>query len=231
MSLLEFAKNNKEYLNLFTKITDNDSSTRSETVETIIKQLNTQKEQLNNTEDLNTIPLIKYTIQRLIRGLTSSSHVNRIAFANALSQILIHCKWLTTSFILSSVNTFCSNEKAKQSSIIESLLLIRNLFILILFQTQRIYELSWDNLNTIMSQIVSSKQAKNLIDLSCQSMICLFDIMENKNNKNENENYNKWKQLLINHQNDLLNLSFQLIPSPINSFKLITLTQIKLILR
>ena len=137
-----------------------------------------------------------------------------------------HCKWLKTSFILERVNTFCDNEKAKQSTIIESLLLVRNLLILILFQTERLYELEWNDLYLIIDEIVKSKQAKNLIDLSCQSMICLLDIIEN-----DDDSKLKFKQLLIEHRLELIKLFCDLIPSPINSFKVISITQIKLILR
>ena len=87
MSLLEFAKNNKEYLTLFNKLTDNQTSIRSSTIQKIIKHLNDENDKINNNDELSSNPLIKYTLQRLIRGLTSSKHANRIAFANAFSQV------------------------------------------------------------------------------------------------------------------------------------------------
>ena len=87
MSLLQFVKDNKDYLSLFNKLTDDQLSTRSTTVDTIIKHVNDQQYKFKDDIDFATNTLIKYTLQRLIRGLTASKHSDRIAFANTFSQV------------------------------------------------------------------------------------------------------------------------------------------------
>lgn len=87
MSLIDFVKENKDYLELFNKLTDDETSTRSNTVNTIIKHVNDQQAKIKDDIDFATNSLIKYTLQRLIRGLTSTKHIDRIAFANAFSQV------------------------------------------------------------------------------------------------------------------------------------------------
>lgn len=102
---------------------------------------------------------------------------------------------------------------------------------MILFQTQRLYELEWKDLNEILTKIVKSRQANNLIDLSCQSFICLLNIVENINESDDDSKLLKFQNELKKNHTELIKLCSKLIPTPITSFKMISNTQIKLILR
>ena len=151
-----------------------------------------------------------------------------------------HCEWIKTSFLVSSLFEFCSKETSNKGGVvIERLLFVENLIVLVLLQTKRIFDLTWNELQQILNTISKSKQPENMIELSCNTFILILELMTNTNNNNNNdnnENVNNKKTLfvediLLTHQKEILMVCVNVIPKKLTSLRMLTPSQLRLCLR